>query len=79
MKQLLDSRRYREALNLFDRLSQPVTDMALTLALKACANLRDRERGIQIHHQLSAHSLQDPFIQTSLIHLYSRRRTPLFT
>ena len=73
MKQLVESRRYRDALNLFDLQSPSVTDKTLTLALKACANLRDRERGIRIHSQLSPHLLQDPFIQTSLMHFYSKR------
>ncbi|CAF1150597.1 unnamed protein product [Didymodactylos carnosus] len=70
MKKLIQCRQYKEVLDLFDRQSQVSTDATHTLALKACAKLRDRERGIRIHRQLSSQALQDPFIQTSLIHFY---------
>ena len=77
MKQLIDARQYKDVLKLFDQQHGTLTDVTLTLALKACANLGDRERGIRVHQQLSAQSLRNPFIQTSLIHLYSRRRSSL--
>ena len=74
MKQLIDNRRYRDVLDLFDRETQASTDATRTLALKACAKLGDCERGLRIHQQLSSKSLRNHFIQTSLIHLYSTRR-----
>jgi pentatricopeptide repeat protein len=77
MKKLIDSKRYKDALDLFDRHSNVPTDLAFNLALKACTKLADRGRGIRIHQKLSPQSLQDPFIQTSLIHFYSKSRSPL--
>ena len=72
MKKLTESRQYRQVLDLFDQQSSiPSTSTALTLALKACTQLRARERGIRIHRQLSPQSLRDPYIRTSLIHFYS--------
>jgi pentatricopeptide repeat protein len=70
MKELIDVRRYKEALDLFDRPSQAPNDYSLNLALKACTKLGLRQRGIKIHQELSSKSLQNPFIQVSLIHFY---------
>jgi 3-methyladenine DNA glycosylase AlkD len=72
MKKLIDSKQYRKALNLFDEQSETSSDIAINLALKACTQLNDHQRGIHIGQQLSSKSLKDPFIQTSLIHLYSK-------
>ena len=77
MKDLIDARRYKDALDLFERQSQISTDATLNLALKACTKLADRERGARIHRQLSSKSHANPFIQTSLLHFYSERRSPL--
>jgi hypothetical protein len=73
MKRLTESGQYRQALDLFDQYSSNFTSIAWTQALKACAKLRDRERGIEIHRQLRGEALQDPFLQTSLLHFYSER------
>ena len=70
MKELINVRRYKEALDLFDHPSQVSNDFSLSLALKACSKLGLRERGIQIHQGLSSKSLSDPFIQATLIHFY---------
>jgi hypothetical protein len=77
MKMLIDSKRYKDALDLFDRQSNISTDSVFNLALKVCTKLADKERGIRIHQKLSPQSLQDPFIQTSLIHFYSKLRSSL--
>jgi hypothetical protein len=77
MKKLIDARRYGDALDLFDRQSNVSTDSAFNLALKACTKLADKEHGIRIHQKLSPQSLQNPFIQTSLIHFYSKSRSLL--
>ena len=71
MKDLIDARRYKDALDLFERQSQISTDVTLNLALKACTKLDDRERGARIHRQLSSKSRANPFIQASLLHFYS--------
>jgi hypothetical protein len=77
MKKLIDARRYKDALDLFDRQSNVSTDSAFNLALKACTKLADTQRGIRIHQKLSPQLLQDPFIQTALIHFYSKSQSSL--
>jgi hypothetical protein len=72
MKKFIDAKQYKEALDIYDQHSQPCTDVTFNLVLKACAKLFDRERGIEIHKQLSLKSLENSFIQTSLIHFYSK-------
>jgi len=71
MKKLIDSQQYEKALNLFDQQSESSTDICITMALKACTKLQDYKRGMNIQRQLSSRSLNNPFIQTSLIHFYS--------
>ena len=71
MKELIESRRYKDALDLFERHSGISTDITLNLALKACSKLRDCERGVRIHQRLSPQTLANPFIQASLVHFYS--------
>jgi hypothetical protein len=71
MKKLIDSKQYRQAADLFDQQSQYSTNGAINMALKACTSLKEYQRGISIHRQLSPHSLNDPYIQTSLIQFYS--------
>ena len=77
MKQLIGSRRYKDAVDLFEKQSQISTDITTNLALKACTKLNDRERGIRIHQQLSSKSQANPFIQASLLHFYSEWRSSL--
>ena len=72
IKQLIASRQYKQALNFFDRQSTLATDVTLSLALKASAELADEQRGLRIHRQLSSSSLHKAYIQTSLIHFYSQ-------
>ena len=72
MKKLIDSRQYRNALVLFDEQSQMNTDFDINMALKACTKLQDYERGMKMEQQLSSHSRNNLFIQTSLIHFYSK-------
>jgi hypothetical protein len=72
LKQLIDRRLYKEALDLFDREFRLSTGVTYTLALKACTKLFDHQRGIRIHQQLSSQLLEHPIIRTSLIHFYSK-------
>jgi hypothetical protein len=71
MKKLIDSKQYRKALDLFDQQCHLCSDVIINMALKACTKLHDYQRGMNIQRQLSPHSLNIPFIQTSLIHFYS--------
>ena len=72
MKKLINAKQYRQALDFVDPQLSMCNNMTLTLALKACSKLNDYQYGIQIHQKLSLKALQDPFIQTSLIHFYSK-------
>lgn len=72
MKKLIDSQKYQNALELFHRQFQNSTDPTVTLALKASSILRDYQSGIRIHRQLSERSTKNPWIQSSLIHFYSK-------
>ncbi|CAF3020938.1 unnamed protein product [Rotaria socialis] len=70
MKKLIDSQQYRQALAIFDRQISIGDQVTFTLALKACTKLNDYQYGIRIHQQLSLKALEDPYLQTSLIHFY---------
>lgn len=70
MKKLIDLRQYQKALDLFDKQSEKSTGIDINMALKACTNLHDYQRGKKIHRQLSSNSLNNPFIQTSLVYFY---------
>ena len=72
MKKLINARQYKDALDVFDCQSQRSDDVSLNLALKACTKLSNNERGIEIHKKLSSKSLQNRFIQASLVNFYSK-------
>jgi hypothetical protein len=72
MKKLIDSKQYQKAIDLFEQQSNLCTDISVNMALKACTKLHDYQRGIKIEKQLSSHSRNNHFIQTSLIHFYSK-------
>ena len=72
MKKLIELKQYRKALALFDEQSKMNTDFEINMALKACTKLNDYQRGMKIQQQLSSQSLKNPYIQTSLIHFYSK-------
>lgn len=72
MKRLIDRKQYREALHLYGSSLHTPTEISSTLALKACAKLRDHKLGVRIHQQLSSDALGSSFLQTSLIHFYSK-------
>ena len=72
MKKMIDARQYKDVLDLLERQSQPVDDTVFNIALKACTKLNAFHHGIKLHQQLSEKSLANPFIQSSLIHFYSK-------
>jgi hypothetical protein len=72
MTKLIDSKQYRNALDIFDQQPELSSDIAINLTLKACTKLNDYQRGFNIQRQLSLKSLKNPFIQTSLIHFCSK-------
>ncbi|CAF3699805.1 unnamed protein product [Rotaria sp. Silwood1] len=70
MKKLIDKQKYQEALDLFNHNSTSISDVAISLALKACRKLKNLEYGRNIHQQLSPEKINNSLINTSLIHLY---------
>ncbi|CAF3542686.1 unnamed protein product [Rotaria socialis] len=71
MKTLIDSKEYKNALNLFHEHYDRSTDFTRNMAIKACTNLCDCQEGHKILQKLPATSLNNPYIQTSMIHFYS--------
>jgi hypothetical protein len=74
MKRLNEKKKFATALALFDRHKQKQnsTDRIIVQAFKACTQLGDLERGRNIHKTLLNTSLSDVYIQSALIHFYSR-------
>ncbi|CAF1249238.1 unnamed protein product [Rotaria magnacalcarata] len=70
MKTLIDSKEYKKALNLLYEHYDISTDFTKNMAIKACIRLHDYNEGHRILQKLSPTSLNDPYIQTSLIHFY---------
>jgi hypothetical protein len=73
MKNLNDRQEFAKVLVLLDRHKHEEipTDRVAVQALKACTRLGYLERGEIIHKKLSNRSLNNAYIQTTLIHLYS--------
>ena len=75
MKLLNDKKQFKKALELFDKHKendiQTFSSLTITQSLKACAHLRELQRGLNIHNLLSSRANDDMYILVSLIHLYS--------
>ena len=74
MKQLNDRKEFGKAMALFnEHKDQEIrTDRSIVQALKACTGLRDVKHGVNIHKELTNQSLNNVYIQTALIHFYSK-------
>lgn len=76
MKSLNDKKEFKNAIQLFDKYKtnfpRRISKLVITQALKACAHLQDIKRGSDIHQLIPSSFQNDPFIRTSLIHLYSK-------
>ena len=72
MMRFVDSKQYDKALDLFENRSATRTNVSNNMAIKACTELQDHRRGIDIIKQLPSHSFKNYFIQTSLIRFYSK-------
>lgn len=72
MRDLIKKERYRDALDLFNRQSAPLSDVSINLALKASTKLSDYESGERLYRHYFSKSLTNPFLQTSFIHFYSK-------
>lgn len=75
MKIFNEQKQFRKVLELFDlhknNFSADISSMIITQTLKACTQLDDLPRGIHIHRLFSSRIKDDPYIVTSLIHMYS--------
>ncbi|CAM4780744.1 unnamed protein product [Rotaria magnacalcarata] len=70
MKKRLDSKRYKEALNLFDQNFEISTDSTIDMAIKACTMSKAYQRGTRIQQRLSSKSLNNSYIQAALLRFY---------
>ena len=73
MKQLNDSKQYSKAIALFNsHIKKQSTPLTINQALKSCIYLNDFHRGKMIHQQLSPSQVNNKYIRTNLIRLYSK-------
>ncbi|UJR07570.1 hypothetical protein I4U23_011858 [Adineta vaga] len=74
MKSLNDKKQFRQALELFDKHKQnnilTCSTLTITQVLKACAQIKDVERGQNIHKLIPSRIKSDYYILSSLIHFY---------
>ncbi|CAF1227763.1 unnamed protein product [Rotaria sordida] len=74
-----DKKQFKKTLELFDKYKENdiknLSSFIITQALKACAQVRDLQRGMIIHRLISSRIKTDCYISTSLIHLYRRIHT----
>ncbi len=74
MKQLNNVKQFRKVIDLFDSYIQSdiPTDIIINQTLKACIELKDFQRGKEIHRNLPAQLRNNSFLHYDLIHLYSK-------
>ena len=76
MKSLNDMQQYDKALHLIEKYNghnlKQLSSMVITQALKACSRTGNLQYGSHVHHLVSSRLNNDPYIVSSLIHLYSR-------
>ncbi|CAF5006053.1 unnamed protein product, partial [Rotaria sp. Silwood1] len=70
LKKMFDSKQYKQAFELVDEKFDTCTDITIASAIKACAVSKDYTRGINIHRKLSPNSMNNSYIQGSLIQFY---------
>ena len=74
IKQLNDNKQFIKAIALFDKHGRELqsNSLAINQTLRACLELGDFKRGKEIHERLSPYLIDNAYIRTSLIRLYSR-------
>lgn len=73
MKQFNDAKQFSKAISLFDHHCQKEQDpFIISQVLKSCISLNDFHRGKMIHQELSPSLLNNHYIRTYLIRLYSK-------
>lgn len=73
MRRLNRQRQYSDVLNLYDqtKMHEKPNDRIIVQALNACAQSKSFELGQRIHNQLDQRSLNNDYIRSTLINLYS--------
>ncbi len=71
MKKLLDDKQYKQVLDLFDKQSNSCTNVIIDMAIKASIHLNEHQRIMDIEKKLLPTSLNNSYIQTTLIQYYS--------
>lgn len=72
MKQLIDAKKYKAALDVFESKYQLSTDYSINMAIKASTITKDYNRLLNIKKKISSSSLRNSYIQTSLIQFYCK-------
>lgn len=73
LKRLNDNRQFKKSIALFSaHIEKQPNAFAVNQALRACIELGEVNRGIQIYHNLSSSMTDNAFIQANLIHLYCK-------
>ncbi|CAF4245670.1 unnamed protein product [Rotaria magnacalcarata] len=74
MKLLNDKKQFEKALALFDQHGinniTTLSNFAITQVLKACAHMRDIQRGKIIHNLIASETKNDIYVSSTLIHMY---------
>eukprot|EP01083_Nonionella_stella_P092960 260353_1 len=78
MNVLIDHELYKHALNIYDRYKELRDNITNVLAIKACTNVENYERGMQIHHEITEidrHTCStNAFLNSALVDLYGNAR-----
>ncbi|CAM4848846.1 unnamed protein product [Rotaria magnacalcarata] len=74
MKLLNDKKQFEKALAIFDQHGinniTTLSNFAITQVLKACAHMRDIQRGKIIHNLIASETKNDIYVSSTLIHMY---------
>ncbi|CAF3862478.1 unnamed protein product [Rotaria magnacalcarata] len=74
MKLLNDKKQFEKALAIFDQHGinniTTLSNFAITEVLKACAHMRDIQRGKIIHNLIASETKNDIYVSSTLIHMY---------
>jgi hypothetical protein len=76
MKIFNDKKQFEKSLHLFEKFQEnnknKMSHLAIIQGLKACSQLGDLQRGLNIQNLLSSSMKKNPVVLTSLIHFYSK-------
>ncbi|CAF1019395.1 unnamed protein product [Rotaria sordida] len=67
IKELIDAKQYKEALDVVDSKFELCIDYTISIAINACSIINDYNRGLNIQQKLPSNSLKNSYVQASLI------------